>query len=168
MSNHVHHLLVPLQEDSLRWTLQITHKCFADHINAREGWQGHLWQQRFYSSPVDDDFFWVTLRYILRNPVEAGIVRHAVDYPWSSAAAHCHLINNPYITKDPRWLERLQERNHWHTWLAEPEAIDKLARLRNCTSRDLPTGSEEFLDRLEREYGITAHPPKLGRPSKMG
>ena len=85
MTNHVHLLLVPMQMDSLRWTLQRTHKQYADHINAIKGWSGHLWQQRFYSSPVDNSYFWTTLRYIQQNPVKAEMVSHpAFQYKWSS------------------------------------------------------------------------------------
>lgn len=53
MTNHVHHLAVPHERDSLRWTFQMTHKRYAEYINARNKWTGHLWQAKFFSSPVD-------------------------------------------------------------------------------------------------------------------
>lgn len=166
MTNHVHHLAVPLERDSLRWTFQMTHKRYADHINARSGWTGHLWQQRFYSSPVDEEYTWVTIRYILRNPVEAGLVTHPVDYMWSSARAHLGLARDPVVTTQSPWSEFLRHRENWLEWLANSEAAQKVALLRRRTAQDLPTGSESFLTRLETEFGVKAHPPKLGRPKK--
>lgn len=166
MTNHVHHLVVPLQRDSLRWTFQQTHKRYADMINGRQGWSGHLWQQRFYSSPVDDDYLWTTLRYIARNPVEAGLCRHPAEYEWSSAAAHCALREDIVLTNEETWVSRLRTRRDWIEWLSENDSKERLALLRSRTARDLPTGSEAFLNRLEQTYGVKAHPPKLGRPKK--
>src|SRR5690606_35364377 len=107
--------------DSLRWTFQMTHKRYAEYVNSREGWSGHLWQERFYSSPVDEDYFWVALRYIERKPVEAGMVRHPADYPWSSAASRCQGEVNPLLTKDKNWNELLDSRTDWHQWLGQSE-----------------------------------------------
>jgi putative transposase len=166
MTNHVHQLVVPMESDSLRWMLQFTHKRYADHINARENWTGHLWQQRFYSSPVDDEYFWVALRYIQRNPVEAKIVRHAADYRWSSAAGHCGLCQDPVLTRQKEWAQRLESRGDWHRWLSESDPVEKLSFLKKRTLRDLPTGAEEFLDRLEKNLGISVRPGKLGRPKR--
>ncbi len=166
MTNHVHHLVVPLEDDSLRWTFQMTHKRYADYINGRGGWTGHLWQQRFYSSPVDREYFWVALRYILRNPVEANLVRHAADYPWSSAKYHCNSDKSPLLTTQVEWVQLLKTRNDWFNWLAEPEELQKVSLLRKRTSQDLPTGSKSFLDELRAKFGVRPYPPVLGRPKK--
>ena len=34
-------------------------------------------------------YLWSAIRYVERNPVRAGMVKKAEDYPWSSASAHC-------------------------------------------------------------------------------
>ena len=82
MSNHVHLLMAPNDKEGLRWTLQLTHKQYADAVNRRMQWKGHLWQERFYSCAVDEAHFWVALRYIERNRVEASLVKNASEYPW--------------------------------------------------------------------------------------
>jgi putative transposase len=167
MTNHVHHLMVPQKKDSLQWTLQMTHKRYAEYINAREGWTGHLWQSRFYSSPVDNDYFWVTVRYILQNPVKAGMVRHARDYRWSNAGYLCRGEINPHVTSDEKWSSLLSTQRNWTEWLSTEEDPQKIAELKRSTLRDLPTGSDQFLDRLERDFGVQARAPKIGRP-KVG
>lgn len=144
----------------------MTHKRYAEYINARNKWTGHLWQAKFFSSPVDDDYFWVALRYIYRNPVEASLVTHPADYAWSSASAHCGNGINPYINTEGPYGIRLAAKSDVSQWLEERSDPEHVKRLRMCTSRDLPTGSEDFLDSLEREYGVRAHPPKIGRPKK--
>ena len=166
MTNHVHHLVVPHEKDSLRWTFQMTHKRYAEYITARNTWTGHLWQAKFFSSPVDESYFWVALRYIYRNPVEAGLVTHPADYPWSSASAHCGKGADPYINTEGRYGVRIATKTDISRWLGERPDPEHVKQLRRCTRRDLPTGAEEFLDSLEQEYGVRAHPPKVGRPKK--
>ena len=168
MTNHVHFVVVPLEADSLRWTFQMTHKRYADFVNGRGGWTGHLWQQRFYSSPIDLEYLWVAVRYTLRNPVEAHIVKHPADYCWSSARFRCNGVANQFITRNPKWAAIYAQRRDWHEWLGIPEDTEKVALLRKRTSQDLPTGTDQFLNLVEKDLGISVRPPKLGRPRKEG
>jgi len=62
---------------------------YAQRFNRQRQWYGHVWQGRFFSSPLDDAYFWTALRYVECNPVRAGMVDRAEAYYWSSAAAHC-------------------------------------------------------------------------------
>lgn len=131
-----------------------------------QGKTGHLWQGRFYSSPVDEQFFWVTLRYIERNPVEAGLVLHASEYKWSSASAHCGFTVSALLTKDENWNEKLKKRSNWYNWLKESDSQQQTMRLEQCTHRDLPCGSEQFLDKLETKHGLDVRLRIPGRPKK--
>jgi len=58
------------------------------HINFRENWRGHLWQGRFASFLMDEQYLLAAARYIELNPVRAKLTKNPEDYPWSSAAAH--------------------------------------------------------------------------------
>jgi putative transposase len=168
MTNHVHHLVVPHEKDSLRWTFQVTHKRYSEYVNARHQWTGHLWQARFFSSPVDESYFWDALRYIYRNPVEAKLVLHPSEYQWSSAAAHCGTGEDPHIVTTGRHGVRIANKSDFSKWLESGPDPERVNQLRRCTRRDLPTGSQQFLDTLERDHGVRAHPPKVGRPKKEG
>jgi putative transposase len=130
---------------------------------APEIWAPEIWA-RFYSSPVDDEYFWVTLRYILQNAVRAGITRHPADYAWSSAGSLCKGVLDPIFTASEKWRNLLSEVTDWYSWLAAEEGLKKVELLRKHTRRDLPMGSEEFLDRLERDHGVVARPLTIGRP----
>ena len=84
MGNHFHLLI---QERA--WTISEIIKSLASscvyYFNKQHQRIGHLFQDRFKSEPVNDMTYFITLlRYIHQNPVKAGIVSDAKDYPWSS------------------------------------------------------------------------------------
>ncbi len=55
MTNHVHLLVVGHASDSLAAAIGRTHGRFAQWQNKRNDWSGHLWANRFYSTPLDDE-----------------------------------------------------------------------------------------------------------------
>ena len=54
MDNHVHLILVPETADGLQKALKLLHMRYAQYINKQQGWTGHLWQGRFFSSTLDE------------------------------------------------------------------------------------------------------------------
>ena len=74
MSNHVHFVVVPEREGSLARGIGLAHRRFAAWQNARHGWLGHLWANRYFSTPLDETHLWRAVRYVERNPVRAGLV----------------------------------------------------------------------------------------------
>ena len=89
MSNHWHLLLWPRGDsdlpDFMRWiTLTHTQRHHAAHGTVGTG---HLYQGRYKSFPVQDDAHYLTvLRYIEANPLRAGLVERAGQWPWSGLA----------------------------------------------------------------------------------
>ena len=81
MPNHVHLIAVPKSEDGLRRAIGEAHRRYTRRINFREGWRGHLWQGRFASFVMDDDYLLAAARYIELNPVRARMVRKVHRYP---------------------------------------------------------------------------------------
>jgi putative transposase len=88
MPSHVHVILTPSDPDGLRNTVADLHRRYTAHINARNGWNGHLWQGRFGSVAMDEAHLFAAARYVALNPVRAGLATRAEDWPWSSARAH--------------------------------------------------------------------------------
>jgi putative transposase len=89
MTNHIHVIGEPYQEDSIANTFKYCHGKFATAFNSKYGKSGHLWQCRPFSCVLDEAHAWAALRYVERNPVRARMVERAEDYRWSSARAHC-------------------------------------------------------------------------------
>ena len=88
MPNHVHLIAVPHTEEALSRAIGEAHRRYTRRINFREKWRGHLWQERFASFPMDEQYLLATARYIEMNPVAAELVQNPEDYRWSSAQAH--------------------------------------------------------------------------------
>ena len=82
MSNHVHFVAVPASEDALGRSFRDSHQAYSSWLNRRLGESGHLWQGRFFSSVLDDAHLWACVRYVERNPVRAGLIARAEDWPW--------------------------------------------------------------------------------------
>ena len=95
------------------------HRRYTKRINSRENWKGFLWQCRFASYAMDNRHLLAAARYVELNPVKAGIVQQAGDYPWSSAAEHLRRRPEPVANIQPL----LDLRPDWESFLqaAAPE-----------------------------------------------
>jgi len=164
MTNHVHLIGVPEQEDSLAKAIGRTHYLYSNYINKMHGRNGHLWQNRFYSCPMDDEHECAALCYAELNPVRAGLVRNPWEYEWSSAAFHCGKI-----PADP-WLDITEWRKSPMTkdWAALLKAIARdtglLQTVRYNTHTGRPLGSDSFLSKLEHCLGRRLRALPVGRP----
>lgn len=94
---------------------------------------------------------WSALAYVERNPVRAGMVEAAVDYPWSSAAAHVSGVD-PTGSLDMAWW-RSEGPKNWSATLNE-EQLDAVQELRRCTyMRDGHSEAQTLYERSARESG---------------
>ncbi len=164
MTNHVHLVAVPESDDGLHHLLKPLHMRYAQRINRAKGWKGHLWQGRFFSSALDETYLWAAVRYVERNPVRAKIVRKPENYRWSSAAAHCGLIDDPVLTRKSSWVRQFAEIGDWSAWLAEGDEPQALEVLRRNVERGLPCGAPKFIQKLERLTGRQLQYRPRGRP----
>lgn len=165
MPNHVHLVLVPSTVDGLHRTLKMVHGLYARRINLRRDRVGHLWQNRYFSSPLDPDYFMNAVRYVELNPVRARLVGRAEDYEWSSAAAHCGRRRDPLVGSKPGsfLFARIQS---WSEWLSGGLNDETVATLRRNGRQSLPCGSEAFVKALEEQSGERLLPRERGRPRR--
>jgi len=167
MTNHVHLVLTPQSEDGLHKVLKPLHMRYSQYINKIKGWKGHLWQGRFFSSPLDDAYTWSTIRYVERNPVQAGIVIKSEEYLWSSAAAHCGEAESLLLAKPPSSMNDVTE-EAWSEWLALPEEESVENIIERNIEKGLPCGSDGFIDRLEIAVKRSLRFKPQGRPKLKG
>src|SRR5205807_8047464 len=121
----------------LRW-LTLTHSV-RWHKHSHSTGSGHVYQNRFKAFAVaEDEHLLTVLRYVERNPLRAGLVRRAEDWPWSSLA--CRLAGgeaalrrlHPWpVAMPPDWPRSVNE--------AQTEA--ELDALRRSVARGRPHGS---------------------------
>ena len=88
MSNHFH-LVVRTHEANLSRLMRHLNGVYTQRYNRRHAKVGHLFQGRFKAILVDEDaYFLEVCRYVDLNPVRAGMMKRAQDWPWSSYRAH--------------------------------------------------------------------------------
>lgn len=163
MTNHVHLVAIPRDELALAKAIGRTHWLFSQYVNRLHRRSGHLWQNRFFSCPLDERNFWQASVYVERNPVRARLVRLAWRYPWSSAAAHVG------EGSAPPWLDMIGWRSlgparGWRGELERPEDKEEVKRLRLSLHRGRPLGSDSFLSKLEHKLGRRLRARPVGRP----
>jgi putative transposase len=163
MTNHVHLVATPKEENSLAKALGRTHVAYAQYVNQLHGRSGHLWQSRFFSCALDEDHYWAALRYVEQNPVRARLCRMPWRYPWSSAAAHLGEGDASGLL-DLRAFSRKMDAVNWQAALVERLDPGMLHDLRLRTRTGRPLAGDTFLSRLETQLGrrLRALPP--GRP----
>ena len=84
MSNHVH-ILLRTNEEPLALLMKRLALKYVVWFNAKYERSGHLFQNRYKSSPVEDEaYFFTVLCYIFQNPVVAKITKTPAAYKWSS------------------------------------------------------------------------------------
>lgn len=86
MPNHVHVLFKTLAGHPLGKLIHSWKTFTAREINRITGRKGSLWQEDYFDTFMRDDEHQANeVIYIVRNPVNAGLVSRAEDWPWSSA-----------------------------------------------------------------------------------
>ena len=166
MTNHVHLVAVPPDEEALAQAIGRTHFLYTRYINRLHERSGHLWQNRFFSCALDESHLWTAARYVERNPVRARIVRLPWRYRWSSAAVHTGHSKDRVGLLDLETWSREWTPRRWERALQdeEHEAADH-ALLRN-THTGRPLASDSRLSKLERRLGRRVRPLAVGRPKK--
>ena len=152
--------VVPSTENGLARPLGEAHHRYAIQVNRRHKWTGHLWQERFASFPMDEPHLLAAIRYVLLNPVRAGLAQTATDWPHSSARAHVFGEPDAIVNCRPA-SERIA---NWDLYLGQNENnAEKTEALRRHGRIGRPLGSESFVDRLEKATGRRLRPRKVGR-----
>lgn len=98
MGNH-YHLLLRTHQGNLSKAMQWLGTSYTRRFNIRHKQSGHLFQGRFKSILVEDDFYFINLScYIHCNPLRARMVKRLADFKWSSYPYYA------YEKKPPAWL----------------------------------------------------------------
>lgn len=99
MDNH-YHLLVETPRANLSSGMRQLNGIYTQRFNRRHGRVGHVFQGRFKAILVDKDAYLLELsRYVVLNPVRAGVVKDPGRYRWSSYRASAGL------EAAPAWLD---------------------------------------------------------------
>jgi putative transposase len=164
MPNHVHLIAAPSRPAALALAVGATHVRYTRHINLRERWTGYLGQGRFASFPMDENYLRQCVRYVGLNPVRAGLVARAIDWPWSSVRAHLEGRADPLLTPGPV-AERLN--GGMAEFFDLDVAEESRLKLRRATSTGRPLGGGARIKTLEAVTGRDLAEPARGRPPRV-
>jgi len=96
--NHLH-ALTQIGEMELGPLVQRIAVRYSRYRHKQLGTTGHLFERRHRAFLVETDLYFITLlRYIHLNPVNAGMVKTAQEYPWSSHRVYLGLDAIPWLT----------------------------------------------------------------------
>ncbi|MGB9650130.1 MAG: hypothetical protein WCB44_34225 [Stellaceae bacterium] len=118
---------------------------------------GPLFQGRFGAVVVDEPHLLAATRYIALNPVAAGLVSRAQEWPWSSGRAHLAGEDDELATVAP--LRALIP--DFAALLTAPADPATMARIERAPTIGRPLGAPEWIAALERQLGRRLAP---GRP----
>jgi putative transposase len=165
MRDHVHLVVVPRTSASLAQAIGRTHWLYTQHVNRLRDREGPLWQNRFFSCPLDEAHLADVLLYVERNPMRARQARYPWSYRWSSASAHANATDPAGLLDMSLW-RRVSTPAQWRSLLVRPDAEEMVKRIRRATSTGRPLATDSTLDRLERRLGRRLRALPVGRPRK--
>lgn len=165
MSNHWHLVLWPDADGQLsqfmRWLTTTHARRWHEHRHSTG--QGHLYQGRFKSFPVEHDAHLLTvLRYVERNPLRAAMVQRAEYWPYSSLRRRQGICDDgPLLTASP-----VPCREDWLAWVNEPQTDKEMEGLRASVIRSRPFGSPAWQARYATMLGLESTLRRRGRQRK--
>lgn len=154
MPNHFHLVVEPAHQTALSQFMQWLLTSHVRRYHKHYGTSGHIWQGRFKSFPVQRDEHLITvLRYVLQNPVRAGLSDTIHEWAWSSARRR-QLVDRSPVDEETRSMKPLESR------------LDKMqvATIRECVNRQRPFGQSEWQEDMASQFGLGSTLRPRGRP----
>jgi len=155
MSNH-YHLLVQTPDANLSKGMRQLNGVYTQAYNRRHNKTGHLFQGRYKSILVDEDSYLLELsRYIVLNPVRAGMTRRVDQCKWSSYLAMVGEVAAPgWLASDYLLsqfsVQRKTAIRRYREFVQDGLRRDSIwAQLNN----QIYLGDQNFIDRLQQHIG---------------
>lgn len=151
MGNHVHFLLTPATPTGLADFFSRLHTWWAMFFNRKQNRTGHLFQSRYFSSPLSEGHYWTALRYVELNAVRARLVKRPEDWLWSSARDHLSIARRPLILLTPIVTRAGNTPADWREILQTSCDHDD-EQLRRAHRSSQPCGPASFVKELEQRF----------------
>ncbi len=156
MSNH-YHLLVQTPDGNLARCMRHINGIYTQRFNRRHKKEGQLFRGRYKAVLVDADSHLVeVLRYIHRNPIQAGVVEKLDDYQWSSHHGYVSSAKKwQWLSKDPLLSmltdKKSRRKSAYIDFVSkgEPEEIKRFYSLKNLPSI---LGSDSFKESIKEKF----------------
>jgi putative transposase len=169
MSNHLHLLLTPLQNESLPKMMQAVGRTYVLYFNKRHGRSGTLWEGRYRSALIQTErYFLACMAYIDLNPVRAGMVAQAADYLWSSHGHYIGRQNEAWLTPHPMYWEMgntpFAREAAYAAMIQAGVNQEQQQALTSSALSGWALGEKSFVQGLQKQTSRRVNPAKAGRP----
>jgi putative transposase len=165
MPNHWHLVLWPFADGDLSrfmFWLTMTHAQRWRHARNLVG-LGPLYQGRFKAFPAQEDHHLLVMnRYVERNALRGGLVKHAEQWPWCSLAARM-TAGNPCAPLLHDWP--IEVPSNWVRLVNQPQTKAEVEKMRNHIRTGRPFGEGRWQRRAADLLGINLQPRPRGRPN---
>jgi putative transposase len=122
--------------------------------------EGAVYQGRYKAIPVQtEDYFFMLMRYVQRNPVRARVVARAEEWRWSGLWHRLHGDRRLTLAEWP-----LQCPSDWLDWVNEPQAGGEIFEIRKSINSGYPLGNESWQKEVAKQLGIPELRRGRGRP----
>ncbi len=166
MSNHIHFIGIPHEENSLAKVFNTTHMRYSQYFNKKRGLRGHLWQGRFFSCILDEKHLIAAARYIERNPVRAKLIKDPWGWEYSSARAHIG-EKEKFLLSVNRFYDYAEfDEKGWRDYISKEDSLEDKDKIMMYTKSGRPLGSGNFVAGLEKKLNRRLHALSWGRPKK--
>ncbi len=123
---------------------------------------GHLYQGRYKSFPVQDDAHYLTvLRYIEANPLRAGLIEQAEQWPWSSLAVRRGRQVSFKVAEGPVDLPK-----DWGDLVQEYVDDERTESIVRSLKRSAPLGDSRWTQTTAAKLKLESTLRPRGRPRK--
>jgi putative transposase len=173
MSNHLHLLVTPQQDQALPKMMQAVGRSYVQVFNKVHGRTGTLWEGRYRSTLIQTDrYLLACMAYIDLNPVRAHMVAQPEDYVWSSHAHYIGRRSDRLVT--PHALYWALGNTPFAREAAYAELVragistDQQGALTDATLSGWALGDDVFKASLQVQTQRRLSKTKAGRPSAKG
>lgn len=171
MTNHVHLLLTPKEEDSAALLMKHLGQRYVQYINRTYRRSGTLWEGRFKSCLTQtEDYVLSCYRYIELNPVRAAMVKHPREYRWSSYRANAEGKANALLTPHDMYerlgKEEAQRQQAYRVLFHAHLEQSVIEQIRSATNGNYVLGVNRFQQEIEKMMGRRVVRGTPGRPSR--
>lgn len=168
MDNH-YHLVIETPDANLARGMRQLNGVFTQASNRRHQRGGHLFQGRYKAILVDSDAYLLELaRYVVLNPVRAGMVAEPEDWPWSNYRATTGAAPSPVWLAAGTMLARFAKRRptavrRYMAFVAEGKGAPSIW---NHLNRQVFLGDSDFIARtltLQSDHSGDVNIPRAQR-----
>ena len=170
MDNHFHLLVTPQNDDGVPRMMQALGRAYVRYFNDAHQRSGTLWEGRYKSTVIQSErYLMACMAYIDLNPMRAGMVAQAQDYPWSSCSHYTGVRVDKIITAHPLWWQMgntpFAREAAYAAYIQAGVDGEQQRVLTDATLGGWAWGDGEFVAKLQKQTQRRVSKKLAGRPA---